>query len=248
MKPSTSQAGRVKEQETPLGASKPRPARSFVSVGTKLTGAILLVLAVVTAVAYLRVNRNEREQLLSAKERAATMVTELFAAGVTAPLSFNDDAGVREHMTLLMASTNVVYVGLWRADGSRRGDKIGEIARDTPVPHASATIPFQLEVERRADAVIIQKPVISESGEVLGAVLIECSLAGENAAIAAEQRRTLVTFSATALGLAVVVLALSQTLVVRRLAQLARAAKRLEEGEVVDIQLDSNDEVGALSR
>ena len=60
------------------------PRRHFVSVGTKLTGGILVVLAVVTAFAYLRVNRNEREQMLQAKERAATMVTELFAAGVTA--------------------------------------------------------------------------------------------------------------------------------------------------------------------
>jgi signal transduction histidine kinase/HPt (histidine-containing phosphotransfer) domain-containing protein len=249
MKPNASQVGQVKERVASPGAPKTRPARSFVSVGTKLTGAILLVLAVVTAVAYLRVNSNEREQLLSAKERAATMVTELFAAGVTAPLSFNDDKGAREHLALLMASTNVVYVGLWRADGARRGEKIGEIAKDTtPVPRPSVAIALQLEVERTADAVIIQKPVISDSGEVLGAVLIECSLAGENAAIAAAQRRTLVTFSATALGLAVVVLALSQTLVVRRLAQLAKAAKRLEEGEVVDIQLDTNDEVGALSR
>jgi signal transduction histidine kinase/HPt (histidine-containing phosphotransfer) domain-containing protein len=241
-------AGRSKADSTSPDGSTFRSGRHFVSVGTKLTGGILVVLAIVTAVAYLRVNRNEREQMLSAKERAATMVTELFAAGVTAPLSFNDDAGVREHIALLMASTNVVYAGLWRADGARRGEKIGEIARGVAVPHPSALMPRRLELERTANAVIVQKPVISESGELLGAALIECSLADENAAISAEQRRTLITFSATALGLAVVVVALSRLLVVNRLAQLAKAAKRLEEGEVVDIRLDTNDEVGALSR
>ncbi|HEX3851042.1 MAG TPA: ATP-binding protein [Polyangiaceae bacterium] len=238
---------RSKERVTRPDGSWARPRGHFVSVGTKLTGGILVVLAIVTAFAYLRVNRDEREQMLQAKERAATMVTELFAAGVTAPLSFNDDAGIREHIALLMASTNVVYAGLWRADGERRGQKIAETARGVAVPHPSAIIPRRLQVERSPDAVIVQKAVVSESGELLGAALIELSLAEENATIAAEQRSTLVTFSATALGLAAVVVALSRLLVVSRLAQLAKAAKRLEEGEVVDIRLDSNDEVGALS-
>lgn len=229
-------------------SSRPRHGGHFVSVGTKLTGGILVVLAIVAAVAYWRVNRNEREQLLGAKERAATMVTELFAAGVTAPLSFNDDAGIREHIALLMASTNVVYAGVWRADGARSGEKIADLARGIAGPQPSVLIPRRLEVERTADAVIVQKAVVSESGELLGAALIECSLAEENATIAAAQRSTLITFSATGLGLAAVVIALSRLLVVSRLAQLAKAAKRLEEGEVVDIRLGTNDEVGALSR
>ena len=90
----------------------PKRAR-FVSVGTKLTSAMLLVLALVTAFTYLEVNRNEREQLLSSKERAATMVTELFAAGVTAPLSFGDEAGTRESVALLMKNANVLCGAVW---------------------------------------------------------------------------------------------------------------------------------------
>src|SRR5258708_4067412 len=70
---------------TPVRAPIRGPAdgpgrRHFVSVGTKLTGAVLLVLSFVTLLAYFEVSRNEREQVLSAKEHAATMVTELFAA------------------------------------------------------------------------------------------------------------------------------------------------------------------------
>ncbi len=239
----------ARSREPASKPDRPKSSRHFVSVGTKLTSGILAVLAIVTAVAYLRVNRNTREQMLSAKERAATMVTRLFAAGVTAPLSFNDDPGVREHIALLMASTNVVYAGLWRADGARhRGEKIGEVARGIPAPHASSTIPMRLEVERTADRLSVQQPVVSETGELLGAVLIEWSLADENAVIEAEARSTLITFSAAALGLAAVVIALNRLLVISRLAQLASAAKRLEEGEVIDVRVDSNDEVGALSR
>lgn len=217
-------------------------------MGTKLAGAIVLVLAGVTVLAFLNSSRGEREKLLSAKERAATMVTELFSAGVTAPLSFSDDAGVREHIELLVQSTNVVYAALWRADGAlKRAEKIAETLRDVRAPAVSTAIPLGLEIERATNAILVHKPVVSASGEVLGAVLLEWSLVGENAAIAADRRRTLLTFLATALGLAVVVLALSQTLVVRRLAQLTGAAKRLEDGETVEFRLETNDEVGALS-
>ncbi|HEY4012814.1 MAG TPA: ATP-binding protein [Polyangiaceae bacterium] len=238
---------------TPERAPIPGPAsgpghRHFVSVGTKLTGAVLLVLSFVTVLAYFEVSRNEREQVLSAKEHAATMVTELFAAGVTAPLSFSDDVGVREHVALLMANTAVVYAAVWRADGALPGEKVAETARGVPPPEPPPLIPPVPEVERTAQVVAVRHAVTSASGEVLGVVLVEFSLVRENAAIAAAQRRTLATSLATGLGLAGVLLALSRTLVVRRLAKLAKAAKHLGQGDVVDVDFDTNDEVGALSR
>ncbi len=222
--------------------------RHFISVGTKLTSAMLLVLCFVTAVAYFQVSRHEREQLLSAKERSAAMVTELFAAGITATLSFGDDKGVREQIALLTASPNVVYAAVWRVDGGLRGEKLGETARRPGVPQPSPEIPERPVVRRTADSIVVQESVVSGSGEVLGIVLVEFSLLQENAAIAAAKRSTLATSLATGLGLAVVLLALTRTLVVRRLAQLAKAAKRLENGEVADVTFDTNDEVGALSR
>ncbi len=222
--------------------------KHFVSVGTKLTSAMLLVLCVVTAVAYFQVSRHEREQLLSAKERSAAMVTELFAAGVTATLSFGDDKGVREQIALLTANTNVVYAAVWRVDGGTRGEKLGETARRAVVPQPAPEIPERPLVRRTADSVSVQESVVSASGEILGDVLVEFSLLQENAAIAAAQRSTLAMSLATGLGLAIVLLALTRTVVVRRLAQLAKAAKRLENGEVADITFDTNDEVGALSR
>jgi two-component system chemotaxis sensor kinase CheA len=209
---------------------------------------VLLVLSFVTLLAYFEVSRNEREQVLSAKEHAATMVTELFAAGVTAPLSFSDDVGVREHVALLMANTAVVYAAVWRADGAHPAEKVAETARGVRAPEPPPVVPPGPEVERTADVVAVRQPVTSASGEVLGVVLVELSLVRENAAIAAAQRRTLATSLATGLGLAAVLLALSRTLVVRRLAKLAKAAKHLGQGDVVDVDFDTNDEVGALSR
>jgi len=220
----------------------------FVSVGTKLTSAMLLVLALVTAFTYLEVNRNEREQLLASKERAATMVTELFAAGVTAPLSFGDEAGTRESVALLMKNANVLCGAVWAMNGAVPGDKLAETTRGGFLPEPAPAPSSTARIERRPEALVVEQPVRSASGEVLGMVRVAFSLQQENAAIVAAQRRTLVTSLALALGLGFVVLVLTRTLIVRRLARLAGAAKRLEEGKAVDIDLDANDEVGRLAR
>lgn len=220
----------------------------FVSVGTKLTSAMLVVLAMVTAFTYLEVNRSDREQLLSSKERAATMVTELFAAGVSAPLSFGDEPGTRESVALLMKNANVLCGAVWGMNGAVPGDKLAETTRGGFLPAPAPALSSSARIERRPEALVVEQAVRGASGEALGVVRVAFSLEQENAAIAAAQRRALVTSLALALGLGVVVLVLTRTLIVRRLARLAGAAKRLEEGKAVDIDLDTNDEVGRLAR
>lgn len=223
----------------------------FISVGTKLACAMLLVLGLVTSFTYIEVNRNEREQLLSSKERAATMVTELFAAGVTAPLSFGDEPGVRESVALLMKNANVLCGAVWgvnAASPDKPGEKLAETTRGGLLPASAPASASVAHIERTATALVLEQPVIGASGEVLGVVRVAFSLQRENAAIAAAQQRTLVTSLALALGLGGVLLALTRTLIVRRLARLAGAAKRLEDGEAVDIDVETNDEVGRLAR
>ena len=230
----------------------PTGLRPFVSVGTKLASAMLLVLGVVTSFTYLEVSRNEREQLLAAKARAATMVTQLFAAGVTAPLSFSDEPGVKEHVALLLSNANVTCAAVWSVDPTqpdRPGERLAETIRgDFAARPAPARIPKAVEVERTASEVVVEHPVTSPSGEVLGVVRVGFSLQRENAAIAAAKQRTLVTALALGVGLGLVLLGLTRTLIVTRLARLAGAAKRLEDGDAGDIDIDTNDEVGHLAR
>lgn len=212
---------------------------------------MLVVLGVVTGFTYHEVSQNEREQRLAAAARAAAMVTDLFAAGVTAPLSFGDEPGIREHVTLLRANANVVGGAVWAADPSHPG-KLGERLAESTSPDFVASppgaIPSDVQVERTADAIVVDKPVVGGAGEVLGLVRVAVSLRRENAAIAAAKSRTLGTALALALGLGVVLLALTRTLIVGRLARLADAAKHLERGDAVGIAIDTNDEVGRLAR
>lgn len=212
----------------------PAPTRHFLSVGTKLTIVMLVVLGIVTSITYFQVSRNEREQLLSAKERSAKMVTELFAAGVTAPLSFNDDPGVREHVALLTASSNVRYAAVWdvsESNHAERGTKVDEVIKEGSEAAASQKreLPKAIEVERTDDLLTVEQPVTSAAGETLGVVRVSFSLDRELAAIAKAKQRTLITSIVMAIALAGVLLALTRTLIVKRLAVLSLAAKRFEE-------------------
>lgn len=202
----------------------------FVSVGTKLAGATLLVLGAVTAAAYHQVSAHETEQLLSAKERAATMVAELFTAGLSAPLAFDDEQGVREQIAMVTKSRSVIDASV------------------VPVAERSRPTSMPTRVERHADSVIVERPVRGALGEVLGVARLRFSLEDERAGIAAARSRTLATSLALALALAFVITFLTRTLVVRRLARLAEGAKRIEEGGRLAIEVDAHDELGSLAR
>lgn len=236
---------------------KRKRGRAFVSVGTKLTGAMLVIVAVVTAFTYFEVNRTEREQLLSAKERSGKIVTELFTTGITAPLAAGDAPGVREHVTLLGANNNIIYAAVWGVHGSHRGDRLAEVIKlpSSRVPAVGEVIPDKVTVERTSDILVVEQPVVSATGGVLGVVRLAFSLQRENELIAAAKQRTLMTALAMGLVLAVVVLVLTRTVIVRRLEQLASAAKQLENGIATSTNtgasfkgFTSNDEVGELSQ
>src|SRR5689334_23205255 len=72
------------------------PSRRFVSVGTKLAGATIALVAAVTAVVYIELSAYQRESLLGAKEMAAVAVTTLFADSCAAAIVFGDEAGIKD--------------------------------------------------------------------------------------------------------------------------------------------------------
>src|SRR5215212_858311 len=68
------------------------------SIGTKLTLATLVVLVLVSVILYRELTRRERQSLLASKETAATMVADLFAASLSAPLDFADNDAVKTEL------------------------------------------------------------------------------------------------------------------------------------------------------
>ena len=223
----------------------------FVSLGTKLASVTIPVLAIVAIGVFVEVSRTERSHLLRSKEVAATMVARLFSASAAAALTFGDERGAQEQVSLLTTNDQVVYGALWSLDPqepSRVMQKLGEVRRanfrSEPPPSAHA----DLRMVRGADWILVEMPVLDPGSNQVGVAQVAVSLTQENDAIRSSELRTLWASLATALGLAIVLVTLTQTLIIRPVERLAAAAKRLERGESVEIAVESNDEVGRLAR
>ena len=219
-------------------------------MGTKIAGATVLVLLVVTVFAYIEVSRHERQTLLAARKEAGTTIATLFAAGVVAPITFGDEKGQQEQTALLMVDTDVIYAAVWCLDASAPGGSLAKVAeaRRGAIRMSDATVHIDIRVRRSKEAVLFEVPVIDARGSAIGVAQVAFSLAKEDQAIAAIERRTLIGAGAMAFGVAVVLLALIRTIIVRRLARLAAAAKGFESGEVVAVDIGGDDEVTALAR
>ena len=91
-----------KRLQTPIAGQ----ARGL-SIGTKLTSATLAVLVLVSVLLYRELTRRERQSLLAAKETAAMMVADLFAASLSAPLDFGDNEAIETELRHLETNAEV---------------------------------------------------------------------------------------------------------------------------------------------
>ncbi|MDB4945389.1 MAG: hypothetical protein JWP97_4923 [Labilithrix sp.] len=225
------------------------------SVGTKIAGATLLLVAVLTALGYEEVSRRERETLLSSKESAATMVARLFAAGLVAPIRFTDDAGAHDKTALLLTNDELVRAAVFSVDHDAPTSillKLAEVQRTAsyaPTP----TVHRQAIVTRREAEVIVEAPVMEGDTDVIGMVQVTFSLDHERQAIRKMERRALAGAAAVSLLLTGMLLLLTRSLVITRLARLAGAARRFEQGNFAadaDVlrEVGTRDEVGELAR
>src|ERR1700722_12492904 len=90
-----------------------RSSGRFISVGTKLTVATLVVLSLASGGVFVGLSRLEREQLLDAKELAARMAGALFLRSITAPVLFEDRKGIADTIALVAQDPEVLAVELW---------------------------------------------------------------------------------------------------------------------------------------
>jgi HPt (histidine-containing phosphotransfer) domain-containing protein/HAMP domain-containing protein len=224
---------------------KGREGGRIISVGSKLAGATVAVMLLVTAGVYFKLSEYQRENLLKGKEMAAAAVSRLFADSCAAPVIFSDEQAIKEALTTLGRNEDVEYGSVFAADRSGHlGQKLGELSRGVPeTPHSvSGTT-----IERRPDRVVISSAVRAPEGDVVAVSTIAFSLARENATIAEVRARTLSVSATVALGLTALLLVLARLVIVGPLNKLVLAAKTLEEGSVIDVDVHSHDEIGQLA-
>lgn len=227
-------------------ASPHKTARSF-SLGTKLASATVFVLAVVAAALFFGIREHERASVFAAKETAGLMVARLFAANASAPLTFGDEKGVGESVAMLATNEDVGYGAAWAVEDGKLGAQLGELRRSSADFAPPTAVPVTLTASRSAEWVVVDGPVSDPTGKVVGVARVAFSLAKENAALAAMERKVLLASVGTSLALALVLVILSRMLIVRPLSRLAGAAHRLEAGERVEVHAESGDEVGQLA-
>lgn len=229
-------------QRRPLGG---------VSVGTKLSAATLAVVALVAVAVYLGLSHYERRSQFLAKEKAAVMVMQLFAANLSAPLTFADATSVAETVSSVSSNPEIEFGAAWALDTENPhalGARLGVLSRGSRPPEAPRAIPPALRAQLTATHVVVEAPVKDPSGKLVGAAQLGFSTAREEAAIAAIERRVLALSMGSALGLIVILSLASRAVVVRPLRHLTHATAALKRGDKPERLIPTNDEIGELTQ
>ncbi len=224
--------------------SRPGILRAGVrSVGARLASITALVLIVVGLLVSFVLSRQERESLVLAKIQAGTVVADLMAISLSAPLIFEDQTAVEEHLGFLRHNASVRSIAIWRE---------GRIE-----PVATWTRPGLFGVAiSRAPAGTIRHPEFVElhqtihgiAGEPIGELGLTLSLEAENDRFRRRRWVILGVSLAISLGTAALLSLVVRHQVVAPLTRLAAAARALRvDGIFRRVSSRRRDEIGELS-
>lgn len=236
----------------PLGEAMSSPSRrpmGGLSVGRKLSGATLVVVALVAVAVYIGLSRYERRSLMLAKEKAAVMVIQLLAANLSAPLTFADATSVGETVASLASNPEIELGAAWAIDPAHPAvlsAPLSVLSRGARPPAPPRTVPVTLGSRFTATDVVVEAPVKDPNGKVVGVAQLGFSTASEEALIADIERRVLWLSMGSAFGLIGILSLASRAVVVRPLQRLTRATAALKRGDKADLVVTTRDEIGEL--
>ncbi len=228
---------------SPLGSGAELPGR-FIPIGVKFAVVSVLVVGIATALAFFQVTHRERQRLIEAKRTAASMVADLLAQTLQAPLDFGDEEALQKELDHLKQNKEVAYAGVWR-----KGETAPWLAMRAPGHRFS--LPVDLAAPRSsafADRVETVRLVMGRTNKPIGASVIQFSLARENADLAIGRRDILLYCLAFALGTTALLIGATRRQIVRPLEILLGVARSIERGERgAQVTVRANDEIGRLA-
>lgn len=209
--------------------------RLFVSLGTRLTVPVVLLVAAVAVGAYLSLVRTSRVTAMRSKEAAADMVVKLTARSVMPAVVFGDEVEMKRAVDDLARNPEVTDVELWGIDSA--GEKVEALLASHHLGGGRklgrpAVVQSQRALE--SDSVRALEPVTGPDGKAVAVLAVRFSTAREAAALAALSRQILYVSLGTALGLAAAILIVLRRMVVSPLRRLKLAAERLARGAARD--------------
>ncbi len=216
----------------------------FVPIGVKFALVSMLVVGVATLAAFFQATHREQERLIDAKRIAASMVADLLAQSLQAPLDFGDEEALQKELDHLKQNKEVAYAGVWR-----KGEASPWLEMIAPGPRF--TLPVHLDTPGTTalvDRVETVRLVMGRANKPLGSAVIQFSLARENAELAIGRRDILLY--CLVLGVATMLLLIGATRrqIVTPLELLLVAARSTERGERgARVEVRANDEIGRLA-
>jgi two-component system chemotaxis sensor kinase CheA len=227
----------------PLERSTELPGR-FVPIGLKFALVSMLVVGIATAVAFFQATHRERDRLIDAKRIAASMVADLLAQSLQAPLDFNDEDALRNELDHLKQNEEVAYAAVWRKGEAEPWLDLRARGAQLPLP-ADHDTPGTTSFEDRVETV---RSIVGRANKPLGSVLIQFSLARDNADLAMGRRDILFYCLALALGTTALLIGVTRRQIVTPLETLLGAARSIERGERgARVNVRANDEIGRLA-
>lgn len=198
---------------------------------------VLLVMTVAVGV-YLGLVRQSRISLLSSKELAADMVVKLTSASVLPAVVFGDQQEMQRAVDNLARNPDVSGVELWGFEASVLGGGEGLLAEFHRAGSKRLGRPATARSRRthEADSIGVIEPVVNLEGKHVAALVVRFSTAREVAALQQLSRQISYVSLATALCLALAILAAVHRVVVRPVKRLEAAAGRLARGEQHEVQ------------
>jgi PAS domain-containing protein len=214
----------------------------FVSIGAKLGFSVVLLVVVVCAAAFFWFSARERDALVEAKQKAASMVGDLFAASLGAPLDFGDEDAVKAELGHLRQNRDVTRAVVFLANAT---EPLAEVAAPGAPHEKLGRVPPGTRVS--PDRVEVARLVQNLEGKEVGLAVVRFSLAPENAAYAANRGRILLSCLIAALGSMAMLLVVTRRQVVLPIDRLLAAARKLERGERgIAVGAFHRDEIGRL--
>jgi two-component system, chemotaxis family, sensor kinase CheA len=216
----------------------------FVPIGVKFVLFSMLVVGLATVVAFFQVTHRETERLIDAKRIAASMVADLLAQSLEAPLDFGDEEALQNELDHLKQNKEVAFAGVWRA---------GEPSpwHEMRAPGPRFELPSDLASPRTTalrDRVETVRVVVGRAKKPIGSAVIQFSLARENADLAVGRRDILLYCLVLGLATMAVLIAATRFSIVKPLEYLLAAARSTERGERgARVQIRANDEIGRLA-
>ncbi|HTQ41653.1 MAG TPA: HAMP domain-containing protein [Polyangiaceae bacterium] len=234
---------------TTTRAASLHPPGRILSLGTKLTFATVCVLAVASTFLFFELTQREWRALLAAKTQAASMVSDLFAATVAAPVDFfaTDPESLQTELGHLETNPDVTCAVVWAVPD---GHVLGRVDRggcgDLQMPPEMALGKVVVLGDRVQVSRLVKSPT---NGAPIGRTTLVFSLASENEAYAASRMRIFILSFALAAVTSFVLIWITRRQIVSPLGMLTRASRHIGRGDFgTRVEVRSRDEIGELAR